>query len=159
VRRKDDLLDIPLTPSQRALLGLDPSATPPVTPGAQYITPPRYQRSATPRTSTPGSRSSGYSNSPLSEKGILSFAQAQGGSPMASPLLQKAMGRNGNDRGKRQSYGSASPLASSITTGSSIIGTPSTPSPSSGKGASVGLNSRWLYERGRASPGSGRLFS
>ncbi|KAL8685434.1 MAG: hypothetical protein Q9218_007762, partial [Villophora microphyllina] len=45
----DNVPDIPLTPSQRALLGLDPNATPPLTQGTQYVTPPRYARSPTPR--------------------------------------------------------------------------------------------------------------
>ncbi|MCJ1365915.1 hypothetical protein MMC16_005040 [Acarospora aff. strigata] len=61
-RPKDEMLDIPLTPSQRALLGLDPNATPPLTSGQQYVTPPRYQRS---RGGTPGSRHSSLPGSPL----------------------------------------------------------------------------------------------
>lgn len=62
VRRKDEMLDIPLTPGQRALLGLDPTATPPLTPGQQYVTPPRYQRS---RGGTPVSARRSLPGSPL----------------------------------------------------------------------------------------------
>ena len=61
ISKQDDILDIPLTPSQRALLGLP--ASPASTTGSpssiagptSYITPPRYRRS-----------SGSYSPSPLS---------------------------------------------------------------------------------------------
>ena len=50
MRKADDqMTDIPLTPSQRALLGLDPalgSTTPATTGSDGYITPPRYRRSS-----------------------------------------------------------------------------------------------------------------
>jgi nucleoporin POM34 len=149
VRKKDDLSDIALTPAQRQLLGLAPSSTPPP-PGSTYVTPPRYVRSSTPRSGSPGSRSIN-SGSPLSGK-------AYGGndySQNASPLLQKAMGASmGGSR--RLSYGS-SPLGPSSARSSSFDA-PGTPTPAN-KGASVGLNSRWLYEKGRSSPGGGRVFS
>ena len=157
VRRKDDLVDIPLTPSQRALLGLDPNATPPITPGTQYITPPRYPRSSTPRSGTPGSRSSGAANSPLSRKESPSFGRQGSDSPFtpsASPLWQKAVGGS-RDPARRHSYGSPSPLGPGMNgKDMSVLGTPNTPSPSTGRGVSVALNSRWLYERGRGSPGN-----
>jgi nucleoporin POM34 len=160
VRRKDDFSDIPLTPSQRALLGLDPNTTPPLTPGGTYITPPRYALSS-PRTGTPVSHGSSYTNSPLSGNGSPSFYQRQGGSPFSpsspSPLLQKAIGLNGRDATRRHSYGSPSPLGGSK--GGSLISYPATPSPTAGKGASVGLNNRWLYERGRGSPGGKSIYS
>ncbi|KAJ5664843.1 uncharacterized protein N7477_007291 [Penicillium maclennaniae] len=54
-RPKDDFSDIPLTPTQRALLGMDPTATPPATPGTTYLTPPRY-RMSTSRKASPSSR-------------------------------------------------------------------------------------------------------
>lgn len=157
VQGRDNLIDIPLTPSQRALLGLDPNATPPMTPGTQYITPPRYPRSSTPRSGTPGSRSSSVADSPLSRKDSPSFGK-QGidspFSPSASPLWQKAVG-GARDSGRRHSYGSPSLLGPSGSGKEmSVLGAPNTPSPSTGRGASVALNSRWLYERGRASPGS-----
>ena len=88
VSQKDDITDIPLTPSQRALLGLPPSASAPVTPlsttsspnagTSGYITPPRFQRQIsgnnTPSsTSQPQSYSDGrrsisanYASSPMS---------------------------------------------------------------------------------------------
>ena len=157
MRGKDHLVDIPLTPSQRALLGLDPNATPPMTPGTQYITPPRYPRSSTPRTGTPGSRSSSTANSPMSRKDSPSFGKQGSESPFtlsASPLWQKAVG-GARDPGRRHSYGSPSPLGPGVSGKEmSVLGAPNTPSPSTGRGASVALNSRWLYERGRGSPGS-----
>lgn len=142
----DDLPDVPLTPQQRSLLGLKPSSQP-ATPGSRYITPPRYSRSATPR-----SGSSSASGSPFSGKGspLGSGMAAPSYSPNASLLFQKAMGRDSN---RRFSYASPSPLGRGkpAMESSSSLASQLTDSPSAGKGASVGLNSRWLYERGRRS--------
>jgi len=154
-RRKDDLSDIPLTPAQRKLLGLPPSSTPP-TPGSQYVTPPRYARSPTPHS---GSPSSGYSNSPLSGKGS-GGKDTPKGSPFsqnASPLLHKAIG-GGMNGPRRSSYGTPSPLGPGGPKASWADGS-ATPSPSTGKAASVSLNNKWLYEKGRTSSGSSRVFS
>lgn len=69
--KKDDFTDIPLTPSQRALMGLDPNIASSATPTAQYITPPRYPRSSTPITGSPGSRgTSSGTKSLTSRKGV-----------------------------------------------------------------------------------------
>lgn len=149
-RHKDDLSDIPLTPSQRSLLGLEPSSRP-ATPGSQYITPPRYSRSATPRSDRSNSAS------PLSGKDS-PFRADTPYSPSASPLFQKAVGR---DSAKRLSFGgqgSSGQLMSiaADTTGASLG---RTLSPSMGKAASVGLNNRWLYDRGRASLGGRTVYS
>jgi len=155
VHRKDDLSDIPLTPAQRRLLGLPPSNTPP-TPGSQYVTPPRYPRSTTPQS---GSPSNNYTPSPLSGKG----SPAQGTSrespfsPNASPLLSKAIG-GGLAGIKRPSYGSPSPLGTGASKGN-WLESPSTPSPSTGKGPSVTLNNKWLWEKGRRRSGDARVFS
>ncbi|KAI2466526.1 NPCC-domain-containing protein [Annulohypoxylon bovei var. microspora] len=173
VRRKDDLSDIPLTPGQRQLLGLPPSQAPP-TPGSVYSTPPRYAR--TPSISgSAGSRRS-FSGSPSSNNGSPTRGSGNGngngifsgsgsfsgiGSP-GSPLLQKAM--NG---ARRSSIGSASPLGVSIlgaSTGTSFYGgVPDSPSPATGaKRSTVGLNSKWLYERGRdrrSSSGNAWLYT
>lgn len=154
--RKDDLSDIPLTPAQRRLLGLPPNNTPP-TPGSQYVTPPRYPRSATPQS---GSPSSAYSPSPLAGKG----SPAQGTSrespfsPNASPSLSKAIG-GGLAAIKRPSYGSPSPLGPGASKGNWLLESPSTPSPSTGKGPSVTLNNKWLWEKGRRRSGDARVFS
>ncbi len=152
VRAKDDISDIPLTPAQRKLLGLPPSSAPP-TPGSQYITPPRYARTPTPLSGSPGAKGN-YSNSPLSGKG-----SPTGGipfSPGTSPLLQKAMGcgMNGN---RRHSYGSPSPLGPS-TARMNLPETPGSPSPAS-KSGGIGLNSKWLYDKGRRNSGSARLYT
>ena len=155
VRRKDDLSDIPLTPAQRRLLGLPPSETPP-TAGSQYITPPRYPRSSTPQSGSPGSA---YSPSPLSGKSSPTPGTPRGSpfSPNASPLLSRAIG-GGLAAAKRSSFGSPSPLGPGMSKGNWFDG-PSTPSPSAGKGPSVTLNNKWLWEKGRRNSGDGRIFS
>ncbi|KAL5350404.1 hypothetical protein ACLOAV_003972 [Pseudogymnoascus australis] len=155
LRPKDTLADIPLTPAQRSLLGLPASSTPP-TPGSTYITPPRYARSPAPRNSGSNS-SSPLSGSPLSGRNspINGTPGKEGrGSPYnpnASPLLHKTFNNQ-----RRDSYGSPSPL------GRVGSGEPGTPSPSGAGKASVGLNSRWLYEKGRRTSqggSGGRLFN
>ncbi|MCJ1475809.1 hypothetical protein MMC13_004473 [Lambiella insularis] len=157
--RRDELADIPLTPTQRSLLGLDPNATPPATPGAQYVTPPRYQRSATPRSGTPGSRSSSNLGTPTSRKESPLGKQFSGSefSPSASPLWQKAVGGSAGSR--RHSYGLSSPLGpGGAGKDVSVFGVPNTPSPTAGKGVSVPLNSRWLFEKGRSNSGGRSVF-
>lgn len=155
-RTKDDMSDIPLTPAQRKLLGLPPSSAPP-TPGSQYITPPRYARTPTPLSGSPASKGV-YSGSPLAGKGSPLPGSPSGSpfSPGASPLLQKAIGGVSNGS-RRHSYGSPSPLG---PTGSRIGGgeAPGTPSPAS-KGTGIGLNSKWLYDKGRRNSGSARLYA
>lgn len=145
LRPKDTLTDIPLTPAQRSLLGLPPSSTPP-TPGSTYITPPRYARSPAPRNSgsNPGSPVSGSPiNGTPSKDG-----RGSPFTPNASPLLHKTFNQ------RRNSYSSPSPLGRAGVE-------PGTPSPSGGGKASVALNSKWLYEKGRANQGGtgGRLFN
>jgi len=152
LRRKDDLSDIALTPAQRKLLGLAPSSKPP-TPGTQYITPPRYARTPTSLNGSPASNGP-YSNSPSGSPGQ-GIRSASPFSPGASPLLHKAVG--GYDGSRRHSYGSGSPFGLSSSR-VSISEAPGTPSPSAPK-ASVGLNNRWLYEKGRRSSGQPRLYA
>ena len=124
-RKTDDITDIPLTPSQRSLLGLpdSPAAGTPATStpatgspvSSPYITPPRYRRSSgsftsSPASNTPGSGrsiSANYASSPLSasrgfgsQSTLRSLQRTSSGSPFspsASPLLHKAIGR-GMDR-------------------------------------------------------------
>jgi nucleoporin POM34 len=151
VRAKDDLSDVPLTPAQRQLLGLPPSSAPP-TPGSVYSTPPRYSR--TPSASgSPASRRS-FSSSPTSNLSpSIPATPTPAGNNTAgfmSPgnqLLQKAM--LGARRSSLGSLGSPSPKGS-ISTGASIFGNGSeSPSPSpAGKRSSVGLNSKWRYDKG-----------
>jgi nucleoporin POM34 len=152
----DDLADIPLTPSQRASMGLKADVRPPQTPGSQfaspnYVTPPRYQR-ATPRSAS-FDRSS---QPPLTGSPRAGLAKSTSNSPFspsantASPLFQKALGGSAT---KRLSYG-GSPLSSSLFGESSSSTAPGTPTPSTGK-ASVSLNNKWLYEKKRDNPRSG----
>lgn len=158
--KKDDFSDIPLTPGQRKLLGLPASSAPP-TPGSQYATPPKYARTQTPlsNSGSPTPRSI-YSDSPLSGKGSPVAGSLTGSpfSPIASPLLHKAMG-GGLNMPRRQSYGSNSPLGMSVSKMSLSSEMPGTPSPSGVRGASVGLNNRWLFEKGRRNSGSSRLYT
>ena len=158
LRSKDDVADIPLTPSQRSLLGLQPSNAP-LTPGGQYITPPRYSRSSTPRSDVSGragsrspyggSPSNGRDGSPGSFDRSLGQSQRRNSGSLysQSPLVQKALG---GSAARRLSFDS----------GNGNNGLPSTPTANVGSGrASVGLNNKWLYERGRASPSSRGVFS
>ena len=163
LRYKDDIDDIPLTPSQRALLGLKPSSLP-LTPGQEYITPPRYARSSTPRSS--GSAQRVGSSSPLSaraaspsslDRSSIGQSKHSSGSPYTSPLVQKAIG--GASAARRLSY-SSSPLDMGPAGNGSgpLPAAAPTTGLASGK-ASVGLNSKWLYERGRRSPNGKALFT
>lgn len=157
VRSKDDLSDIPLTPAQRQLLGLSPSPAP-ATPESVFSTPPRYARtpSMTGSVSKPSPTSSPLSanDSPASTSRLTASPY----SPVASPLLQKALGYSGSLRAS--SYGPQSPFNTStssfnLSTGSSIFSEPPpTPSPIGGKRTSVGLNNKWLYDRSRKSSGN-----
>ena len=120
--KHDTISDIPLTPSQRSLLGLPPSPSP---ASSGFITPPRYRRSSSSFTSlssttsnanannSPRSISANYASSPLSTSrytlGFSPGSQSQSPfsrtaqrtasgspfsySPSASPLLHKAVGR------------------------------------------------------------------
>lgn len=115
------------------------------------MTPPRFKRSATPQS---GSPSSAYSGSPGSAKDNSGPPKGLPFSPNASPLLHKAMG---GMNARRTSYGSPSPLGPGSQ--KAWLDAPSTPSPSGGKGVSVSLNNKWLYEKGRGSPGSSNMFS
>lgn len=158
-KNKDELTDIPLTPTQRSLLGLDPSATPPLTPGTQYITPPRYPRSPTPRNISPATRSSSNYSTPITEQSPSFGRESSGDSSTASlaksPLWQKSLGKMGDGTARRSSYGSPSPLGPGYGgPGGSVLGAPSTPSPAAGRGATVGLNNKWLYQKGRSASGS-----
>ncbi|KAJ5345416.1 hypothetical protein N7452_003420 [Penicillium brevicompactum] len=165
-RAKDDLSDIPLTPTQRSLLGLDPAATQPATPGTTFVTPPRY-RLSTSRKASPASRQ----GSPMSSANAsLSERRPSVGtpfSPVSSPLLYKAVSNGGNGNRESvqrqsfgsQSFGSTSPLARSNSFGESTLSMgslgPATPSPLAGKRTSLGVKNKWLYERSRRLSASG----
>lgn len=152
-RPKDDLSDIPLTPGQRRLLGLPPTSAPP-TPGSAYSTPPRYSR--TPSISGSAGSKRSFSSSPRSSAsnfgssiGLNGNGNLAGLASPQSPLLQKAM--NGARRSSISSLGSPSPMGASTGFSSFYGGVPDSPSPSpaTGKRSTVGLSSKWLYERGR----------
>lgn len=160
--KPDDIADIPLTPSQRASMGLKVGVLPDRPTGSayqspNYVTPPRYQRS-TPRSSS-FSNTDRNSQSPLTGSPRGGFANSGSNSPFSpnmsngSPLFQKAMGGSAT---KRLSYGGGSPMGSSLFGDSSSSVAPGTPTPSSTK-ASVGLNNKWLYEKRRDSPRTGIL--
>ncbi|KGQ01475.1 hypothetical protein PAAG_11825 [Paracoccidioides lutzii Pb01] len=156
---KDDLSDIPLTPSQRSLLGLDPNYSTPTTPGSVYVTPPRYRVSSSSRKASPISPSPSFSGRSRSMSGSLSGSMSQESStlpfsPLPSPLFHKAMGNGTREVGRRQSLGSPSSFGRSSLREGSLLRAPSTPSPSgnrngNGNGKSAGgiLTNKWLYER------------
>ncbi|KAL2197619.1 nuclear pore complex component-domain-containing protein [Corynascus similis CBS 632.67] len=165
-RPRDDLSDIPLTPAQRRLLGLPPSSRA-ATPNSVYSTPPRYSR--TPSLAGSPASIKSYASSPLSNVASPGSGQQYSSarfstspsklnvpqySPSAgSPLLHKAVGG-----GRRSSFGSISPLNAS--TASSVFGDgPATPTPATGKRSTVGLNNKWLYEKGRRNSGNNWLHS
>ncbi|KAI0122894.1 nuclear pore complex component-domain-containing protein [Xylariales sp. AK1849] len=164
VRPKDEMSDIPLTPGQRKLLGLGPSSAPP-TPGSVYSTPPRYSRTPSLSGSTGSKRSFSGLDSPSAFR---SPADVNGNgnlgglgspfSPTGSPLIQKAL--NGARRSSLGSLGPPSPSGGKGFGGSMATslfgGGPDSPSPSpaNGKRSTVGLNNKWLYERGRRSSGT-----
>ncbi|OIW30297.1 NPCC-domain-containing protein [Coniochaeta ligniaria NRRL 30616] len=156
VRRQDDLADIALTPGQRKLLGLPPSSVPP-TPNSAISTPPRYSR--TPSLAGSATSNKSYTSSPLSGNGSPASDRRLSGSPYSpstgSPLFQKAV--TGGFGGRKSSFGSPSQLGVSTATSLFSGDGPGTPSPLAGKGSSVGLNNKWLYERGRKRP-SGNSF-
>ena len=156
LRRKDDLSDIPLTPAQRKLLGLPPSSRP-STPETRYITPPRYARTPTPLSGSPASKGS-YSNSPISGRCLQGSRGGSPFSPTSSPLLQKAMDANPLNGGRRHSYGSPS-LLGPRGVRPNVAEPSGSPSPAAGKIASVGLTSRWLFEKGRRNSGNLRLYA
>ncbi|OQO13923.1 hypothetical protein B0A48_00798 [Cryoendolithus antarcticus] len=176
----DTCEDIPLSAPQRHALGLPPLSRP-ATPQeqAQYVTPPRYSRSNSPslndsvRAQARGSplsgrgspldsslrrHSSGY-GSPLesflpsqslsASPSGLQRQRSGSGSPY-SPLPDRIQSSSSaNDLLRRSSFGFDSPRRETETyeRGS---GSPSGLG-KSGR-ASVGLNSKWLYQKGRGSP-------
>ncbi|GAB7329136.1 hypothetical protein MBLNU13_g00964t1 [Cladosporium sp. NU13] len=175
-RRPDACEDIPLTPQQRHALGLPPMSRP-ATPQeeAQYVTPPRYSRSATPRSSFGSAGSLADSlrvqarGSPLSGHGSPFDASVSINSPFesstrrgslsgspfsASPLKDKMF--SNSEMGRRGSFGSSMGRRGSLgsSRGSPMGGDfENLSSPAKSGRASVGLNSKWLYQKGRASPG------
>ena len=174
--KPDTLADIPLTPSQRALLGLDPSVPSPSTPGNDYITPPKYRLSAgSPLSQTPQSTrsvSTPFSTSPLSGRGPsptpfrTASRDTSSYSPTASPLLHKAVNNGERDNGRRLTYGSPSSpggigrsLSLKDSSSSLSLRGPGTPSPTAGRGGKGNVNYKWLYEKGHASSPSRRESS
>lgn len=158
-RARDEMTDIPLTAAQRKLLGLAPAppASSPANPNLTFSTPPRYSRTPSIAGSV-GSRGS-YNNSPLSGRGS-PFQNSTGSpfSPLESPLLQKNSGGGGGGNslfgGNNRRSSSGSPFSASTSVNVLGGGDPASPSPAGGKRTSVGLNSKWLYEKGRRSSGS-----
>ncbi|CAK7222832.1 hypothetical protein SCUCBS95973_004970 [Sporothrix curviconia] len=186
-RKPDTLSDIPLTPSQRKLLGL-PSIKASSAPNAVYTTPPRYARTpsvsgsaASIAAATRGSGSGSGSGS--GNDTTTSFSKSFTGSPISgSPLFPKARPANGgvaNGSGspfsptspfqstRKASFGSPGTLggstpgaqgaSNSLFSDSTMSSLPGTPSPT-GKRLSMGLNNKWLYEKGRRSSSGTRLY-
>ena len=160
-RKPDSCEDVPLTPAQRQLLGLPPMSRP-ATPleQTQWVTPPRYSRSHTPKSATSSLRAQA-SGSPSSGRGMPFEAASPSGSThrrgSASPLTPS--GARGAERRRLSYTNRSSPLSTSEF---DAVGSMSTPTKTNR--ASVGLNSKWLYEKGRGSPigsgwGTGSVFN
>lgn len=155
-RAPDPIQDIPLTPAQRQILGLPLSDKPETEEREKkYVTPPRYSRTPTSASGSSPASMKGTGSSPLSRRGSPLGRSVSGSpfSPGASPLLQK--GRGGGMRSS--SFGSPSPLGP----GGSKINLPEmpgTPSPAA-KQPSVGLNSKYLYDKMRRNSGNTMPFS
>nr|KAK5433621.1 hypothetical protein LTR18_010571 [Exophiala xenobiotica] len=174
IAKQDQIADIPLTPSQRSLLGLDPSVEASPSPAGSYITPPRYRRSS--GSFSGGSRngygltstgrrsiSANYSSSPMSaSRGTLGLSP----SPAASPLFHKAVNQSSHipdlDFGTtgRSSFGAST--GSGVGRSQSLRDRsrresiePTSPTPGTKSPQIVpGLNYKWLYDKGRKLPKS-----
>ncbi|USW51739.1 Putative nuclear pore complex component [Septoria linicola] len=176
-RKPDACEDVPLTPQQRKLLGLPPM-TRPATPAEkqQHVTPPRFSRSNTPNSRT-SSLNATRGASPLSGRGTPidasgsfrpshSASHSQWGSPAQGNQLRRT--ESGNSLlGPETSCGSGGErrrLSYTAFTNSSPLDISSFESlgrvetPTKEKKASVGLNNKWLYERGRGSPSGSARF-
>lgn len=173
-RQADTMADIPLTPGQRKLLGLVPvRAAAAATPGAAFATPPRYAR-------TPSMAGSSAASAVSAASHVATGARSYASSPISSsPLFNKTrvappasspFSAAGSPflTGRRSSFSSSPSALSggggggggggaslfSESTLAGFSGLPATPCPSSGKRLSMGLNNKWLYEKGRRSSGS-----
>ena len=158
-RPKDEITDIPLTPTQRALLGLDPMAAAPPTPESVYVTPPKY-RLSTSRPASPLSTGS----SPATAKTSFSGSTLAAGTPFSpspSPLLQKAFANGNKENAQRQNLGSPSPLGQSPSFKESTLSSwgPATPSPTGRRGTGIAVSNKWLYERNGRLSASSSTFS
>lgn len=159
-RTPDACEDIPLTPSQRELMGLPPMSRP-ATPQEkeQYVTPPRFSRSNTPRSPSSSVRAE-VGGSPLSGRGTpldnngsflrtSPFDSQRRTSGSMSPLAAGSTLKGGGSEKRRLSYtgNRGSPLSFSEFDSSGSLQTPT-----KGNKSSMGLNNKWLYEKGRGSP-------
>ncbi|KAL1903189.1 hypothetical protein Sste5346_000474 [Sporothrix stenoceras] len=179
-RKPDTLSDIPLTPSQRKLLGL-PTLKSSATPNAVYTTPPRYTRTPSVSGSAASIAAATHGSGNSTEA---SFSKSFTGSPISgSPLFPKTRPANSGvssgsrpgspfsptspfQTARKASFGSpgtlggstgAAPNAGSLFSDSTMSSLPGTPSPT-GKRLSMGLNNKWLYEKGRRSSSGTRLY-
>ncbi|KAI7501006.1 hypothetical protein KC347_g9256 [Hortaea werneckii] len=164
-RPQDPCDDIPLTDSQRYHLGLPPR-TRPATPREQseYVTPPRYSRNSTPQSDRASLRMFAAADSPLGTRSAGAASpldRSLGGRPTGAGLNSSPR-RRSSFQGATQRGSPLGGLNDLAGFGSSLFGGSSgTPTKSSGATttpvgkASVGLNSKWLYEKGRGSPRGG----
>jgi len=178
---QDEMTDIPLTPSQRSLLGLNPSvqSTPASVASGGYITPPRYRRSSGSFSSSTGSqadlpfsdrRSISVNYSPLSPSRYpVGFSptpshpirrRASGSpfspSPTASPLFHKAISQSTQDRDLDLGATSTTGLSRSLSLrelGRRQSFEPGTPTPDK-RSPVPGPNYKWLYDRSARLPKS-----
>ena len=172
ISKKDTIEDIPLTPSQRALLGLPPSASStPVRTGSPfaaspgYVPPPRYHRrissnnstsSSTPNSSDRRSISANYGGTP--SRGTFSnnipFSPPSGGSPLFHKAIERQQRRQSQSdfdlTQQRNSYGTGAEVgglsrSNSMNARSGIAGSPVLSR--TGTGARKGVNFKWMYDQ------------
>ncbi|KKA27056.1 hypothetical protein TD95_002467 [Thielaviopsis punctulata] len=165
VRAKDTMADIPLSNEQRQLLGLPLCANAPAA-DVKINTPPRYSR--TPSMAGFVNSRVGYGGSLLSDlndlpasSNMLPLKSSQY-APMLSPLAYKsarspnstALSLVESPSAMKTTFGSSTATSPGMGPGNSLsnfsaslVSDVGSPSPS--KRASVGLNSKWLYEKSR----------
>lgn len=131
---QDNCEDVPLSAAQRQLLGLAPMSRP-ATPQeqGQWVTPPRYSKSRSATPSSGNSLRAQPSGSPLSGRG-----PPLSGSQLRRSFSGSSLARPGSERG--------SPFDTSD------VDAAGNSTPTKSNKASVPLNSKWLYEKGRGSP-------
>ncbi|KAI5303460.1 hypothetical protein KEM56_007525 [Ascosphaera pollenicola] len=157
-RPKDTFSDIPLTPSQRAVLGISTKEPVPETPGSVYSTPPRYKpvsanirnisgkgsNSPTGSPLSPGFRSPSYRRAPSSPSPLF---QRSMNSPDLNASVSSAAG--GYSTPTRATFGS-SYTSSGLQDSLASAYPPSSPSLSSPKRVVTPyLANKWLYEKTR----------
>lgn len=154
LRKKDLIEDIPLTPKQRQLLDLPPmsrSATP--QEQAAYVTPPRYSRNTTPNLTDSmlvNARSTPLSDrySPLNSEIAATSSLVKRRNSNGSSFTPSSTRRISDISLRRDSYGTPRSSPQALNELEGIV------PPVKGGRTSIGLNSKWLYDKSKDNPTS-----